>query len=87
MKPMTDVKDMTFETAFSELETLVQQLETGDLPLETAMALFERGTTLVAHCHDKLDNAELKVRQLTNAGEGGEAGNLEEFLPADDADD
>jgi exodeoxyribonuclease VII small subunit len=64
---MSDIKEQSFEAAFTELETLVQQMETGNLPLEEALALFERGTALVAHCNDLLDNAELKVRQLAPA--------------------
>ena len=88
---MTDIKDLNFESAFAELETLVQQLETGNLPLDDAMALFERGTTLVAHCNDKLDSAELRVRQLAPAAGVGEddiydESSLEEFLPADESE-
>ena len=96
---MTDIKELSFESAFAELETLVQQLETGNLPLDEAMALFERGTALVAHCNDKLDSAELKVHQLapTSGGEEDEiydesssldytGTTLEEFLPEDDSE-
>jgi len=88
---MTDIKDLNFETAFAELETLVQQMETGNLPLDDAMSLFERGTALVAHCNDKLDSAELKVQKLAPAAaiaedEVYDESSLEEFLPADDAE-
>lgn len=64
------VQEMTFEEAFDELEALVAKLETGDLPLEQALALFERGQALSEHCNQLLQNAELKLRQL-QPDEGG----------------
>ncbi len=64
-------KDMTYEQAFQELETLVERLESGDLPLEEALAVFERGQALAARCSELLEQAELKLRQLT-ADESGE---------------
>lgn len=57
-------QDLTFEVAFQELETIVQRLEDGDLTLEEAIALFERGQTLARLCTEKLDEAELRVSQL-----------------------
>ena len=83
---MTDIKDLNFESAFAELGTLVQQLETGNLPLDEAMAIFERGMTLVSHCNDKLDSAELKVRQIAPADEAYDESVMEDFLPADDSE-
>jgi exodeoxyribonuclease VII small subunit len=59
-----EIKKLTFEQAFSELEKLVQEMETGNLALEQAMVLFERGVVLTAHCNDLLDTVELRVRQL-----------------------
>jgi exodeoxyribonuclease VII small subunit len=56
---------MDFETAFSALQENVAQLETEDLPLEKALALFERGQILAKHCAVLLEQAELKVRTLT----------------------
>ncbi len=68
---MGEVENLSFEQAFSELEGLVRQLEAGDLSLDEAMAVFERGTTLAATCSAKLDTAELRVRQLVpNVTEG-----------------
>lgn len=59
-----EVKDLTFEQAFGELEMAVQRLEAGDLTLEEAIALYERGMRLARHCSDTLDVAELQVREL-----------------------
>ncbi len=61
------VEELTYEEAFTELETVVNVLE-GDASrnsLEDAMSLFERGQALVKRCSELLDGAELKVRQLS----------------------
>ena len=63
--------DLTYEHAFQELEATVGQLEAGNLPLEEALALFERGQLLAARCTELLEVAELKLQQLTSAAGGG----------------
>jgi exodeoxyribonuclease VII small subunit len=65
---MSDIDDLTFEQAFAELEGTVRKLEEGGLALEESLALFERGQALAAHCSAQLDQAELKLRQLTPEG-------------------
>jgi exodeoxyribonuclease VII small subunit len=65
--PAKPVEELTYEEAFTELETIVNALE-GDASrnsLEDAMSLFERGQALVKRCSELLDGAELKVRQLS----------------------
>ncbi len=62
--------DLSFEDAFAQLEEVVRRLEGGDLPLQEALALYERGVALAAHCQGLLDRAELRVTQLP--GEEGE---------------
>jgi exodeoxyribonuclease VII small subunit len=59
---------LTFEQAFSELETIVSALESEDRPLDEALALFERGQILARHCAELLEHADLKVRQLSGEG-------------------
>ena len=59
------VKEMTYEQAFNELESIVNDLETDERPLEDALALFERGQALAHHCAQMLEDAELKVQELT----------------------
>jgi exodeoxyribonuclease VII small subunit len=59
------LETLTYEQAFSELQTIVTALESEDHPLETSIALFERGQRLAQHCASLLDNAELRVQQLT----------------------
>jgi exodeoxyribonuclease VII small subunit len=60
-----DVEKLTFEESFDELEATVQRLEEGELTLEEAIALYERGMRLARRCSDALDAAELQVQQLT----------------------
>ncbi len=61
----TPVDQLNFEAALSELEKTVSALEVQELPLETSLAMFERGQALARRCADLLDNAELRVRQLS----------------------
>lgn len=58
-------KAKTFEESIAELEQIVHLLESGDAPLDEAVALFEKGMKLSAKCHDQLDKAEQKVALLT----------------------
>jgi exodeoxyribonuclease VII small subunit len=62
-------QELTFEVALHELEETVSRLEAGDLTLEEALALFERGQKLTDHCNRLLDTAVLRVEQLTADGE------------------
>ncbi len=63
------LEDLSFEEALQELEGAVQRLEGGDLALEEALALYERGMRLVQYCNDLLDKAELQVEQVTVEGD------------------
>ena len=84
---MSETENLSFEQAFAELEEVVQQLEAGELTLDQAMALFERGTALATQCNAQLDAAELRVQQLVPAGDEGTPGegydltSFEEFPP------
>lgn len=67
---MSDVDKMSFEDAIKELETVVGQLERGDVALDESIALYERGAALKARCETKLKEAEEKVAKIT-LGEAG----------------
>lgn len=54
----------SFEQIYARLEDSVAKLETGGLPLEQSIALFEEGMTLARTCQARLDDAELKVTKL-----------------------
>ncbi len=66
---MSDETDLTFEQAYAQLEEIVARLETGDLTLDESVALYERGQQLAKMCGERLDAAELRVRQITGDGE------------------
>ncbi|WP_066962213.1 exodeoxyribonuclease VII small subunit [Microbulbifer sp. Q7] len=74
-------KTATFESALEELEQLVERLESGDLPLDEALADFERGVKLTHECQKKLASAEQKVKVLME-----ENGQVQE-LPFDTPDE
>jgi exodeoxyribonuclease VII small subunit len=65
----TALKELSFEAALLELEELVTRLEQGDLTLEESLRLFERGQKLSDFCNAQLDEASMKVEQLTVDGE------------------
>ena len=58
-------KKLNFESTLTRLEEIVARLESGDAPLEEAMALFEEVAKLSALCYNTLNKAEQKVRELT----------------------
>lgn len=63
-------KPADFEKALAELETLVGRLERGDLPLDEALKIFERGIELTRHCQAALKAAQQKVEiLLTSSGQ------------------
>ncbi len=75
-----DLDGVDFEAALAELESLVAQMETGDMTLEASLGAFERGVKLTRHCQVALKNAELKVKVLTDE-------NTLEDLDIEDLDD
>ena len=77
--PAKEVNDTTeesppdFEAALAELESLVTQMESGELSLDESLKAFERGVSLARQCQLELKHAEQRVQVLTAEGE------LEEF--------
>ena len=57
--------EMTFEQAMRQLEALVAELERDDVGLEQSLKCYEEGVTLARLCLDRLDRAELRVRELS----------------------
>jgi exodeoxyribonuclease VII small subunit len=66
---MSDIDELSFEAAFEELETIITRLESGDLPLDESVELYERGRKLSERCQMLLDKAELRVNQLSEDGQ------------------
>ncbi len=67
--------EMKFETALAELEQIVQNMESGRLPLEESIDAYRRGSELLKYCQQKLNDAERKIQVL-------EDGALRDFDPA-----
>jgi exodeoxyribonuclease VII small subunit len=65
-----DPQETNFEAALEELEAVVEQLETGELPLEESLVAFEKGVGLVIYCNQKLTEAEKKIELLVKDKEG-----------------
>jgi len=84
-----DDKPIDFENALAELESLVERLERGDVPLDEALRTFERGVALTRHCQACLQAAQQKVEILLKrsgqpelqpfeeTGEANSAGNVD----------
>ena len=60
----TSDQEPSYEKAFAELQEIVTKLESGEIPLEEALALYERGQGLAKTCTGLLDKAELRIREL-----------------------
>jgi exodeoxyribonuclease VII small subunit len=77
--------EATFEQIYSELETTIEQLEAGNLSLDEALVLYERGMELAKQCGVMLDRAELKIQELApNVTAFDEEELDEEMLDGDD---
>ena len=63
-------KQLPFEEAMKKLESIVEAMEAGELPLESLLSKFEEGTRLVQACQSKLEEAELKINQLEKDAAG-----------------
>ncbi len=67
---MSEQKNYTFEEALARLESLVKTLEAGEGDLDSSLAAFEEGISLVRLCTEKLDAAEQKVKLLLSDKDG-----------------
>ncbi|MEO1040439.1 MAG: exodeoxyribonuclease VII small subunit [Pseudomonadota bacterium] len=61
---------LSFEAALAELEAIVARLERGEVELDEAISIYERGAALRAHCESKLKDAELKVEKIVLGPDG-----------------
>ena len=69
-KKATDTKSLTFETSLNKLEQIVEDMESGELPLEKIINKYEEGMEHLKVCDDKLAEAEVKIRKLTRDDQG-----------------
>lgn len=75
-------KSINFEKSLTDLEEIVESLESGDLPLEQALKTFEKGVKLTRECQQALADAEQKVSILLETDNG-----IEEQPFVDGSDD
>ncbi|QJP15247.1 exodeoxyribonuclease VII small subunit [Starkeya sp. ORNL1] len=76
MTDASDVKTLSFEKALAELETIVGKLESGNVPLEESITLYQRGEALKARCDALLKDAEARVEKITLSADGKPAGTV-----------
>ena len=75
-----DISQMSFEDALRALEDVVRKLESGDVPLDESIDLYERGEALRMHCQKRLDAAQARIEKIV-AGPGGTVRGAEAFDP------
>jgi exodeoxyribonuclease VII small subunit len=59
----------SFESGLQELEQIVKEMESGDLPLERALELYEKGMKLSERCRKQLEEAETRIEMLVRKGD------------------
>jgi len=64
-----EVKSASFEAGLLELEQIVKEMESGELPLERALGLFEKGMKLSETCRKQLEEAETRIEVLIRKGD------------------
>ena len=79
MTEPADIASLSFEQALAELETIVQELESGQAPLERSIEMYERGARLKAHCESRLEAARLKVEKIVVGPQGAERAEPADF--------
>jgi len=62
--------DVSFEEAVEKLETIVEEMESDELPLDKLLVRYEEGAKLVKECEEKLQSAEARITQLEETLEG-----------------
>ena len=65
---------MSFEQALGALEEIVQQLESGSVPLDQSIALYEKGEALRKHCQARLDSAQQRIEKIVTDQAGAVSG-------------
>jgi len=82
-KPKPREAELNFEDAMDRLEKIVEQMESGKLPLEDLIVRYEEGMKLVKTCQERLVNAEQKIEIITRNSAGKAV--VQEFEPAQEA--
>ncbi len=77
-----DISALTFEDALRALEEVVRKLESGEVPLDDSISLYERGEALRKHCQARLDAAQARIERIVAGPDGSPTGTQ----PFDDPD-
>ncbi len=77
----TDISALSFEDALRGLEDVVRRLESGEVPLDDSITLYERGEALRKHCQTRLDAAQARIERIVSGPDGVATGTQ----PFDDA--
>lgn len=72
MEPAMDIAGLSFEDALRALEDVVRKLESGEVPLDESITLYEQGEQLRRHCQARLDAAQARIEKIV-AGPDGRA--------------
>lgn len=75
-----DIAALSFEDALRALEDVVRKLESGEVPLDATISLYERGEALRKHCQARLDAAQARIEKIV-AGPDGQAASVQPFDP------
>jgi len=67
------IESLSFEDALRELEGIVRRLESGDVPLEDSITLYEKGERLRQHCQKRLDAAQARIERIVAGPDGAPA--------------
>lgn len=68
------ISEMSFEEALRALEQAVRELESGDVPLDKSISLYERGELLRKHCQERLDAAQARIEAIVQDASGAAVG-------------
>jgi exodeoxyribonuclease VII small subunit len=68
------ISELSFEQALRELESVVRRLESGDVPLDESIDLYERGEQLRKACQSRLDAAQARIEKIVAGADGKPAG-------------
>lgn len=69
-----DISQMSFEDALRALEDVVRRLESGEVPLDESIDLYERGEALRLHCQKRLDAAQARIEKIVTGPDGAARG-------------
>ena len=73
-EPSEAIDALSFEDALKHLETVVHQLESGEVPLDKSITLYEKGEALRLHCQKRLEAAQARIEKITLGKDGKPSG-------------